>query len=154
MPCIYLNQKNTTEQTLLAVIDAYLGLLEAARSLQVTEASLELAMESQEQTEALLRAGKATTSDLLRAQVSVSQEEGSLILARNAVDNAERDLCDVLNLPRSRIAPVEPEFIAISSGYLESINAKNVVTPEIEIAASPPCALHAHPTGQSDNPVP
>lgn len=129
-------RENTTEKTLLAVIDSYLGLLEATRSLQVTRASLELASENREQTEALLKAGKATTSDLLRTQVSVSQEEGSLILARNAVHNAERDLCDVLNLTSTKIAPVEPEFIGIDPSDLEKIVAQDVVTPELEIAAS------------------
>jgi outer membrane protein len=129
-------RKSTKEQTLLAVIDAYLGLLEATRSLEVTQASFELAKENREQTDALLRAGKATTSDLLRAEVSVSQEEGSLILTRNAVDNAERDLCDVLNLTHIKIVPADPEFIRIDPSGLENIDAQNVVTPEIEIAAS------------------
>ncbi len=129
-------RKKTTEQTLLTVIDAYLSLLEATRSLRVTKASMELALENREQTEALLTAGKATISDLLRAQVSVSQEEGALILAHNAVDNAERDLYDVLNLTHTKINPVEPDFVEVAPGDLERIDAQEVETPEIDIAAS------------------
>ena len=104
-------ERLSREQVIQSTMDSYLSLIEAYHSLDVTTEALELARETLEQTEGLRTAGKATTSDILRAKVEVSKQQKELISSSQEVRNVQRDLCNVLNIPYSVIVPSEPELL-------------------------------------------
>jgi len=119
------------EQALRTTMDSYLSLIESYHSLNVATESLELARETLEQTEGLRRAGKATTSDILRAKVEVSSQQKELISASQEVHNLQRDLCDVLNMPYSIIVPFEPELQFPDLHQFTDIQPDEIETPSI-----------------------
>jgi outer membrane protein TolC len=77
----------------------YLDLLKARRLLGVREEALELSGRQFEKAEALVDVGSAVRSDVLKAQVEVSNNELALISARNALRLAETDLRYFLRVP-------------------------------------------------------
>jgi outer membrane protein len=79
------------EVSLLAK-EKYLGVLKARRLLVVVQEALDLSQRRLEKAEAMLEVGSSVRSDVLRAQVELSNNELDLIIARNALRLAETDL--------------------------------------------------------------
>ncbi len=98
------------EETLFSVISAYVTLVREQKGLEVVRESLRLAQESRAQARALLGVGNATKSDVLRADVEVSQREAEVLSARVAVQDAQTALCEVINIERADVAVEEPRF--------------------------------------------
>jgi outer membrane protein len=98
------------EETLLSVISAYVVVVRARENLDVAQESLRLAQESRAQGQALLSVGKATKSDVLRADVEVSLRGADVLSARAALQDAQTELCDVLNIERAAVSVEKPRF--------------------------------------------
>ncbi len=77
---------------------AYYGLLKAEALRDVQSEALDLAREQLRKTQSLFELGSASKSDLLKAQVQVSQAELALISARRVAETARAGLCYILGL--------------------------------------------------------
>ncbi len=120
------------EETLFAVISAYVTLVRAQKDLEVAGESLRLARESRTQAQALLSVGKATKSDVLRADVEVSQREADVLAARVAVQDAQTGLCDVLNIERAAVSVEEPRFKELAMPELAACLDVGPRTPTVQ----------------------
>ncbi|MEZ4320531.1 MAG: TolC family protein [Myxococcota bacterium] len=87
------------EATILALSDAYWGLLSARERLAIAERGVELAEEQLAETRERLDAGFAGSGDVLQVQVLVGEASRSLVVARASVGSAEDRLARLLGMP-------------------------------------------------------
>lgn len=80
------------QELVMRVIDAYTGLLLAAKQQQVAEDALKTSQSILDRSRANVQAGMAVESDLLSSQVSYASREQELIRARHAVALAQAQL--------------------------------------------------------------
>ncbi len=93
-------QLERTEQELVfRVVDAYTGLLLAARQLQVADDAVKTSQSILERSQARFQSGMVVESDLLSAQVDNAARRQELIRARNAVQLARASLNHELGVP-------------------------------------------------------
>ncbi|HXE75470.1 MAG TPA: TolC family protein [Candidatus Xenobia bacterium] len=102
-------QLERTEQELVfQVIDAYFGLLLAAKQQQVAEEAVRTAEANLERSRTRFEAGLVVESDVLSARVFLASRQQELIRARNAVAVAGAQLNHELGVPaESKFQPVE-----------------------------------------------
>jgi outer membrane protein TolC len=84
--------RGTTQQVVTAVRQAYLLALLAMEDLRLTENSLARTRATLEETQALNRAGLASSYDVLRLEVQVANLEPNVRRAQNSVAAAKRQL--------------------------------------------------------------
>ncbi len=134
--------------------EAYYGLLKAEALRDVQSEALDLAKEQLRKTQSLFDLGSASKSDLLKAQVQVSQAELSLLTARRVAETGRASLCYMLGLSVStdiQVAdPPEQEVQVDTESYdLEAALARrpDVMASE-EAAASARRSLLAAKAGR------
>lgn len=144
----------TKQSVLQSVIEAYLTLVEALHSLDSAEQSLQLALATSERVSGLLNAGRATVSDVLRADVSVAQQRTALVRSRNEVDTARRELSDLLGGPPLIMVPVEPEFDPVTLLAAPLPDGAEESTPSVAIAEASLAQARAATQGQKSRFLP
>jgi outer membrane protein len=146
--------RQAQQSALRSTIDAYLTLVESLHSLDIAEQSLSLAMATSEQTTGLLNAGRATVSDVLRADVTVAQQRTALVRSRNDVTTARRVLSDLLGGPFVVVVPVEPEFepsLLLATPLPEGVEESS---PSVAIAEASVTQARATTRGQKSRFLP
>jgi outer membrane protein len=109
----------TTREVILGVRQAYYGLLKAVQLRDVQREALDLAREQMRKTESLFGLGSASKSDLLKAQVQVSQEELTLITAEKTAATARAGLCYAIGIDvTTEIEAVDPPAEPSDEGAL------------------------------------
>ncbi len=91
--------KKTQQDTAYNATVAYFALLKADEFVNLLSESLDMAKSHQSQVEALVNAGVATRSDLLRAEVQVANSEVALTKAKNGHELAKGALNNVMGQP-------------------------------------------------------
>ena len=100
--------RQTVADLVIAVIRAYRAIIRATRRVEIDEASVRRALEQQEATRALIRAGRVASREAVRSEAAIANRELSLARARNALDAANYALIDLLELGSTvRIRPLE-----------------------------------------------
>jgi outer membrane protein TolC len=112
--------RRTTQNTVLATVQAYYDVLLAQRLVEVQEASLEFARSNRDDVKALVEAEAGIPFDLLRAEVEVSNVEADLIRRQNALDLARTELFRVMGVSqRSQVKLSSSQAL----GYIETEKA-------------------------------
>ena len=112
----------------LAVIEAFYGLLLARESVKVTERSIETAEEFLRVVRARYESGEASSFEVMRAEVEVSNLKPALIGARNGVALSELVLKNVMGLG----AGDEVEFVGELSEQAFEVDPADAVRTAIE----------------------
>ena len=100
--------RQTVADLVIAVIRAYRAIIRATRRVEIDEASVRRALEQQEATRALIRAGRVAPREAVRSEAAIANRELSLARARNGLDAANYALIDLLELGSTvRIRPLE-----------------------------------------------
>lgn len=103
-----------------SVIGAYRGVLSARRRVVVAREALERARRQLEINQALVDAGRLAARDLVQSEASVADRQYALIDSENALDTANSELVNVLDLEEgARIEPSEEPAIAPERPNLE-----------------------------------
>lgn len=93
------NQLERTDQEIIfRVVEAYYGLLRAAKQQQVVEQAVETAQSILDRSQARFESGVSVESDLLRARVDLSSRRQQLVESRNGVSLAQAQLSNSLGL--------------------------------------------------------
>ncbi len=92
-----LELKNSIENTLLSVSDAYFAVARAKENLVISEELVTISLERLERAEKRFEYGQAVTVDVLSAQVDLRADSVTLLNARLTFDKARRDLNVLLN---------------------------------------------------------
>jgi outer membrane protein len=124
--------RNVEEQALFTVISSYVNLSRAQEDVEVARESLRLARDSRAQAQAMARAGRATRSDFLRAEVEVSLKESELLSAQTGLEDAGAALCDLLNIERAAISAEKPRFKQIVVPDMRECTEAGSGTPAVE----------------------
>lgn len=85
------------EQLVTDITESYWNLYYVREDANATEYTLQLANELLQINEAKVRVGMAAPLDVTQAKARIATEEGQLLLARNAVRNAEDRLRQIIN---------------------------------------------------------
>ncbi len=85
------------EQLVTTITEAYWNLYYVREDANATEYTLQLANELLQINEAKVNVGMAAPLDVTQAKARIATEEGQLLLARNAVRNAEDTLRQIIN---------------------------------------------------------
>jgi outer membrane protein TolC len=105
--------------TIAEVQASYWGLVLAIENLRVAESSLQVAQDLLKENRIRLEVGVMAPLEVLQAETGVAQREEQVIVARNAVKDAEDNLKRLLDLPkdtenwRFRIEPVDMPVIMV-----------------------------------------
>lgn len=125
------------------VIGQFLQVLYARENLAVALLKLELSLEELHRRELLLEAGKIPELDLFEARSQVSQDEVSVVTARNDSTIAVLDLANLLNLksaegfdiePLDSVVPPVPELEAVWSNVLANNHSIRAGQLQLEAA--------------------
>lgn len=138
----------TKQSVLRSVIDAYLTLVEASHTQEVAEQSLRLASATLERATGLRDGGRATASDVLRAEVTVAQQRAELVRARNNVQTARRTLSDLLGVPFTIILTVDPDFDPVMLRAAGHPSGATGTLPSVAIAEASVAQARATTLGQ------
>jgi len=142
-----LELRRRVEDTLVAVGNAYWDLLFARKDLEVKEQALVEATELLEINRRKQQVGTGTEFDVIDAEANVETQRGGIIDARNARENAQDTLLDLINAPRYRrlgspllveidLVPVtEPDLESVSLSVEDSVEQALANRPEIEQSA-------------------
>jgi len=113
--------KKKLSDTIFSVIDAYWNLVYAIEDLKAKEKSLGLARELLALNEAQIEVGTLPPVEIYQAKSAVAEREEAVIIAKNAVEEAQDELIYIMNLEKEdrlwwgvKIIPKEdpsPEFI-------------------------------------------
>jgi len=102
------------EDTCVAVANAYWDLLYARRDLEVKEQGLVEAQELLAINQRKLDVGSGTEIDVIDAEANIETQRAGIIDARNARENAQDTLLDLINAPEHRQGGIEnPLFIEV-----------------------------------------
>ncbi len=104
----------------LGVVEAYQAVLYAQRQIEVAQHEQQTAEALRNDAQTRVKAGLAIDSDLLQAQVNVSERQQELIAAQGAFDNAWAELEAAMGTrpsPRPALSPIEVKSFA--DGVLE-----------------------------------
>jgi outer membrane protein len=138
--------RQTNQETVFSVKQAFFNYLVAKELVKVTEESLGLAEKTLTNVKNMYEVGIASRLDLLRAEVRTSNQKPPLIQARNSVKIAEAGLKTVLGLDISQpveivgeltYQPVEPDPAASLSSALANrpelslINYQKLIAEEM-----------------------
>ncbi|MBN2362532.1 TolC family protein [candidate division WOR-3 bacterium] len=129
----------TKDQIVLGTLSAYLGLVQSSKALTISREALETALENLNLTNEMLRVGMVTNLDLARSEVQVAQEEGNLLTAQNNYENAVNSLCDILQIEKTEISVVEPEFLEVvlpefDSCMIAALNSPSLALSEVSLS--------------------
>ena len=91
--------ERTDQQLVYRVIDAYMGLLLAARQLQVAEDAVKTSQAILDRSQARFESGMVVESDLLSAKVDVAARQQERIRSQSAVQIARANLNRELGVP-------------------------------------------------------
>lgn len=103
--------QDANQRIVLRVVEAYQSVLYAQRRLNVARHEQSTANALLRDAQTRVQAGLAVDSDLLAAQVNLSEREQETIAAQGDVDNAWAGLeaaMGVTGIPRQRLAPIPP----------------------------------------------
>lgn len=133
--------QNVILQTVGRVEEAYWGLVLALENLEVTRTSLKLADEILQLTQAQVKNGILPPVATLQAEATKASREEAVIIAENAVDTAQRNLQNVLNIrgdaqgiiivPTDR--PSEPVAVGDMNKILEEALQNNFQLKQLEL---------------------
>lgn len=130
---LYENSKTITEESItFAVVNAFLELIKSKKSMNISEDNLKLAKENLELSKTLQEIGSAAKDDVLRAEVEVSKAESGMISAENRVENAYANFCDLLNIDKMPVKPVEPDFAEFAYPVSEKVKEEALKSPYIK----------------------
>ncbi|MDI6849108.1 MAG: TolC family protein [Candidatus Saccharicenans sp.] len=102
--------KQTRQETILNVKQAFYGYLLARRFLEVAEESVSLAEKHLKNVRNLAEVGMATRFDLLRAEVQLANLQPQLIRARNGLQMSELALKNLLGLDLNQSVEIKGEL--------------------------------------------
>ncbi|MFW6177202.1 MAG: TolC family protein [Desulfohalobiaceae bacterium] len=116
-----------SQQVLFQVASKYYEVLLATRSIEIAQDSLKRARQQQDRAQALLEAGMATETDMLRAKVLVAQAREQLEQAKNDQQIAREDLALEIGLdqlPPGQLQSHKPQMPAEGMQKLQQIGLK------------------------------
>ncbi len=124
-----------THDVAVQVKEAYYGAVLADRSVEIVEASVELAQEHLDQVRLQHEAGRASELEVLRAEVELKNLHPQLVQARNARDLALLNLKRLVNLPMDRDVELTTELVTESAGAarLASLELPSLEEAEVRL---------------------
>ncbi len=81
-----------------STIQAWRGLVQVRRQLEISEASLERAMQQLATNRTLIEAGQMAEREILQSEADVAGRELGLVEAQNSVTGANFRLVDILDI--------------------------------------------------------
>lgn len=117
--------RGATQQVVTRVRSTYYDLLLAQEQVRLTSRSLERVRESLDETRALNRAGLSSDYDVLRLEVELANLEPTLRQARNAVQQARRNLAVELDFPEGETVRVRGSLASMDLGDLDANTEEN-----------------------------
>lgn len=126
--------KQSRQETILNVKQAFYGYLLARRFLEVAEESVSLAEKHLKNVRNLAEVGMATKFDLLRAEVQLANLQPQLIRARNGLQMSELALKNLLGLDLDQPVEIKGElsFQEVQINPEESVQKALLNRPEIQ----------------------
>ena len=126
--------EDANQQIVLHVVEAYQSVLYAQRRLKVAQQEEATAKALLHDAQTRVKAGLAVDSDVLTAQVNLSQRQQEVIAAQGDVDNAWAGLetaMGVSGTPRQTLAPIPPRNYP-SSPLSQDIDQALKVRPDLK----------------------
>ena len=125
--------EETVHDVAVQVKEAYYGAVLADRTVEIVEASVELAEAHLEQVRLQFDAGRASELEVLRAEVERQNLQPQLVQARNARDLAILNLKRLVNLPMDAAVELTTELDASSA---EAQRLASIALPSLDEAAT------------------
>lgn len=119
-----LRKIDAVNQVILDTVNAYWELVYAQEDLQIKKSALEVAKVQERDTDARVKAGQLTETDLLTAKHLVAQREVALLTAENALTTARETLRKVIGtdvLGPDTVAVDKPTPITVQAGLKTSL---------------------------------
>jgi outer membrane protein TolC len=129
--------KNTEEQVILNVKQAYYAVLEAQRNLEVAGETVKQFQQHLEQAKAFYEVGTKPKFDVTNAEVDLGNARLALIRAENSLKVAKVTLSNRLGLPEPSEYEIEDNlsFVKYSIGLQEAIDRAYENRPELKSIA-------------------